>query len=56
VRVVDDATALGLMFDAAIIANVSPVHAAQRAAAWRRLTNRPVVDLFAQERSVAVAA
>ena len=54
--VLTDADALKLRFDAAIVSNLSPVHAAQRLSAWRRLTNRPVIDLFAQLRSNELAA
>ncbi len=47
----DDATMLH--FDAAIIANSSPVHAKARAHAWRARQTRPVIDLF--EESVALS-
>jgi GT2 family glycosyltransferase len=47
IPVVDDATARELAFDLAVVANVSPVHAAQRLAAWRAADERPLVDLFA---------
>lgn len=33
-------------FDAVIVANMSPVHAARRAAALRRVLVKPVIDLF----------
>jgi glycosyltransferase involved in cell wall biosynthesis len=46
IRIVDDATASNLPFDAAIISNLSPIHAANRQAIWQRLTNRPVLDFF----------
>jgi GT2 family glycosyltransferase len=56
VPVVDDAAALLTDFDAAFVANVSPVQASRRREQWRRLTNRPVVDLFETTVSVAKAA
>jgi len=46
--VTDDA-ARRLSFDAAIVSNLSPVHAASRASAWAALTDRPVIDLFARD-------
>ncbi len=46
IPVLTDATARRLEFDAAIIANLSPVHAAARLTAWRATENRPVIDLF----------
>jgi GT2 family glycosyltransferase len=56
VPVVDDATAKSMQFDAAIVANVSPVHAATRRNAWRRWTSVPVIDLFENSSAVAIAA
>lgn len=56
IRVIADRDAWALCFDAAIIANVSPVHAAQRREAWRRLTQRPVIDLFEPPLAQLVAA
>ena len=47
VPILSDAEALKLDFDAAIMSNLSPVHAARRLATWRGLTDRPVIDLFA---------
>ena len=47
VPLVSDAEALKLDFDAAVVSNLSPVHAARRLAAWRGLTTHPVIDLFA---------
>jgi GT2 family glycosyltransferase len=44
--VFNDDTAKLLHFDAAVVANASPVHARARAATWRAMTRRPVVDLF----------
>ena len=35
IRIVDDKTACGLRFDVAIVSNLSPVHAARRAAIAR---------------------
>jgi hypothetical protein len=49
IRIVDDETARTLKFDAAIIANLSPVHAAARLRQWRRLEERLVIDLFAPD-------
>lgn len=51
-----DADALKLPFDAAIVSNLSPVHAAQRLSTWRRLTNRPVIELFAEPAAEKLAA
>jgi GT2 family glycosyltransferase len=55
IRIVNDAEAAKLDFDAAVISNLSPVHAAQRRSAWRRLLRAtrpgvPVIDLFEDER------
>ena len=41
-------------FDAAIISNLSPVHAAQRRDAWRKSGTRPVIDLFEDDRYASV--
>jgi GT2 family glycosyltransferase len=46
IRVIDDAAAWPLCFDAALVANLSPVHAELRREQWRKLTRRPVIDLF----------
>jgi hypothetical protein len=46
ISIVDDRAALGMQFDAAIVSNLSPVHASARRDAWRRMTDRPVIDLF----------
>jgi hypothetical protein len=46
VRIVDDETARAMQFDAAIVSNLSPVHAQRRREQWRLLTDRPVIDLF----------
>ena len=46
VSVVPDLAAAGVSFDAAVIANLSPVHAAARAQRWRALQRRPVIDLY----------
>ena len=35
-----------MTFDAAVVANGSPVHAALRTQQWRDLQRRPVIDLF----------
>ncbi len=46
IKIVDDAAASDLPFDAAIISNLSPIHTANRQAVWQGLTNRPVLDFF----------
>lgn len=56
VPVVDDATARTLRFDAAIVANLSPVHAAARRDAWRDAAGGRVIDLFARSPFSAAAA
>ena len=55
VPVVTDAAAAGTSFDAAVIANLSPVHAATRARQWRALQHRPVIDLFEPAAAAAAA-
>jgi len=55
VKVVTDEEAGRFIFDAAIITTVSPAHAAQRTADWRK-TGRLVIDLFEQAQSAAIAA
>jgi hypothetical protein len=49
VSIVDDRTASNFNFDAAIVSNLSPVHARRRREEWRKLTARPVIDLFASD-------
>jgi hypothetical protein len=56
IRVVDDETARALTFDAAIISNSSPAHAADRRARWCRLTRQPVIDLLEADAGITVAA
>jgi hypothetical protein len=56
IPVVTDAKACAMTFDAAVIANLSPVHAARRAIQWRRLQGRPVIDLFDPALDAARAA
>lgn len=46
IPVLSDLAAMELNFDAAIVSNLSPVHAAARKHHWRRLTDKPVIDLF----------
>lgn len=53
--VLTDAQAAGLAFDAAIVSNLSPVHAAARLAQWRSVTELPVIDLFEADRRAAAA-
>ena len=49
IQVLSDPQAFGARFDAAIVSNLSPVHAAQRLAQWREFSQGrfPVIDLFA---------
>jgi GT2 family glycosyltransferase len=56
IRIVDDAAAAELEFDMAVIANVSPVHVAQRLAEMRGLLRQPVVDLLEPPKSIALVA
>ena len=56
IPIVTDDVARARSFDAAIVANVSPVHAALRARAWREADSRPVIDLLASPQFVARAA
>jgi len=44
--IITDGHALSLSFDAAVVSNLSPVHARQRLIAYRRYTSRRVIDLF----------
>jgi hypothetical protein len=46
IKIVDDTTASTLPFDAAIVSNLSPIHAANRYETWKNLTDRPVLNLF----------
>jgi GT2 family glycosyltransferase len=47
IPILSDADARPLSFDAALISNLSPVHAAQRRQRWRAtIPSRPVLDLF----------
>jgi GT2 family glycosyltransferase len=46
IPIVTEAVARRLEFDAAVISNSSPVHAADAARRWRRLDDRPVFDLI----------
>lgn len=50
IRIVDDETARHLIFDAAIVSNLSPVHAENRTAQWQAMDSRPILDLFTPER------
>jgi GT2 family glycosyltransferase len=56
VKIVDDSTARQMQFDAAIVANLSPVHAQLRREQWRLLTPAPVIDLFEPQQNLAMAA
>jgi GT2 family glycosyltransferase len=56
VPIVDDATASQLKFDAAIVANLSPVRAPLRRRQWRSLGQMPVIDLFEAPQPLAAAA
>jgi len=44
--VITDAQAAGLSFDAALVSNLSPVHATNRREFWRSRCDHPVVDFF----------
>jgi GT2 family glycosyltransferase len=55
VPIVCDADAANMIFDAAIVANISPAHAAQRTQTWKN-TGRLVIDLFETPSSMALAA
>lgn len=56
IPILSDADARRLSFDAALISNLSPVHAAQRRQRWRAmLPDRPVLDLF-EDRARQTAA
>ena len=61
IPIIADAAAMQLDFDAVVISNLSPVHAAQRRSAWRRLLSAtrskvPVIDLFEDELTSAAPA
>jgi GT2 family glycosyltransferase len=51
-----DAAARVLQYDAAIVSNLSPVHAAQRRDAWRKPGTRLVIDLFEDDRYASAAS
>jgi GT2 family glycosyltransferase len=46
IPILPDADAQRLRFDAALISNLSPVHARQRQDFWQTRTDRPVLNLF----------
>ena len=46
IPVVTDMAAAMMDFDAAVVANLSPVHAAVRTDRWRAMQRRPVIDLY----------
>jgi GT2 family glycosyltransferase len=54
IPIVTDEAARRMIFDAAIVANLSPVHAGRRRAQWRRWHERPIIDLFASGAEAAV--
>jgi hypothetical protein len=57
IPLVSDEHAMSMQFDAAIVSNLSPVHAAKRYECWKRRTQLPVLDLFKPPcESVASAA
>jgi GT2 family glycosyltransferase len=61
IRILADTEGAELAFDAAVISNLSPVHAAQRRTAWRRMLaamrpGTPVIDLFEDERYAGLEA
>ena len=55
IPVVSDSQASKMIFDAAVIANISPAHSSARAETWRR-KGRLVVDLFEAAETLAIAA
>jgi hypothetical protein len=59
IPIVDDSAAARLTFDVAVIANVSPVHVAQRLTEMRGILKQPVIDLLesreSQERPEPIA-
>lgn len=56
-QIFSDAEAAQCSFDAAVISNLSPVHAGQRLMQWRKLEpRRPVIDFFAPAPSSGSAA
>lgn len=56
ISIVDDAAAAQLTFDVAVIANVSPVHVAQRLTEMRGLLRQPVLDLLEPPAPIAMVA
>ena len=56
VPVLSDDRARLLAYDAAVVANTSPIHAALRVTEWQRHDIRPVIDLLAQSRQSIVSA
>jgi GT2 family glycosyltransferase len=50
IPVLDDSTAEKLAFDAAVVSNLSPIHAALRCGIWKSKTDRPVFDLLQESR------
>jgi len=46
IPIIPDADAASLSFDAAVISNLSPVHAASRRSLWQSRQSRPVLDLL----------
>jgi GT2 family glycosyltransferase len=55
IPVVTDDDASRMVFDAAVLTNISPAHSAQRASEWRK-SGRVVIDLFESQSSFALAA
>jgi len=49
IKIVDDTEARSMVFDAAVIANLSPVQSLKRKSDWRAMESRPVIDLFDPE-------
>ena len=56
IPVLDDSSARNLMFDAAVVSNLSPVHAALRRDSWRASINRPVCDFLQTDGRARLAA
>ena len=56
IPIVDDESARLLMFDVAVVSNLSPVHAENRATAWRKITARPVYNFVEEAEALELAA
>ncbi|HEX4796122.1 MAG TPA: glycosyltransferase [Humisphaera sp.] len=56
ISVVDDAQASRMVFDLAVISNISPVHAKLRRESWRQSCPVPVIDLMENDAAQSIAA